>query len=291
MIRLVGWCEGQRARLTKIRKARVERGRDPLAPVTLDGFALPCSDSQEFEVFAAVVGARNAEAFRARVYRYVATRAAQTGEILVARGQFGPIVLSRAGDLVTRQLGEKVYDALVESGLVEPLRGRRGGGTCGATSAATATPLSQATEKDSSPGIPSPAKEASPGTAGFEGGGAAASEALPGSPKRERAQPPRARTGTVGDAERARLDAEGPVVRALNEAALVGGDVGAAAQKLVRELPRRPDWRQRAEAVIAAAAATVSGEPHDGAAAEPLDEVPAGAGVDSTAGKNGRGPR
>ena len=121
MIRIVDWTQRNKARLNHCRKVRLDRGLDPMAPVVLDGYSATSSPGVPFLKFADAVGLRNAEALWGRVNEYCASHCAQTGEIRVPRAEFGRSVLSRGTDPISRSFGERIYDALVESGLAQAL--------------------------------------------------------------------------------------------------------------------------------------------------------------------------
>lgn len=128
MIRICDWTKRNTARLNHARTVRLDRGLDPMAPIALDGFTMNTAPSKCFLLFAEAVGLRYAEAFWQRVNEYCASRCAQTGEIRVPRKEFGRAVLSKGLDPIGRSMGEKVYDALVNSGLAALIEDSIGAG-------------------------------------------------------------------------------------------------------------------------------------------------------------------
>jgi hypothetical protein len=121
-LHILGWTKANTARLSHLRKVRLGRGLEPMAPAVLDGYSASSSPSKGFLRFAELLGHyRTAEAFWHRVNEYCATHCAQTGMIHVAAERFGRVVLSRDLDPIGRAHGEVAYGALIDSGLAEEI--------------------------------------------------------------------------------------------------------------------------------------------------------------------------
>lgn len=125
MLRIRSWAKWQRGIISTVRKSRETRQKngqdvDMDAPLSMQHISIATSWDRDFvDGFGQLVGQRNAETYFLRVLQYVALHDGFTGECPVDREEFGEIVLSRRRDRVSRKEGEKVYDALVASGLAE----------------------------------------------------------------------------------------------------------------------------------------------------------------------------
>lgn len=119
MIRLRNWVKWQGRGIADVRRMRESRGTSPERPYAMGWICVATSFGDEFRAFASIVGARNAESFLVRTLQYAGLHSAFGGEIHVSREAFGPIVLTREGDMISGKLGAKVYDALVGSSIAE----------------------------------------------------------------------------------------------------------------------------------------------------------------------------
>lgn len=147
-IRLRSWAKWQAAMLAKVRstrKARVARGESPpesmTAPLSMQSVMIAAVfDDEHFGAFAERVGGACAETYFLRVCQFVANGHGLTGECPIKRERFAAIVLSRAWHIVPRKTGELVYDALLSSGIAQPITDTTGSASCGETCGATGGP-------------------------------------------------------------------------------------------------------------------------------------------------------
>lgn len=124
MLSIRNWEKWQGRGVADVRRKREQRGTTSERPYAM-GYVFVASslDAEHFGTFAELVGGAVAESYLIRVLQYVALHAALAGEVRVRRERFGPIVLSRAWDIVSIEAGAAVYDALVASRIAEPLGG------------------------------------------------------------------------------------------------------------------------------------------------------------------------
>lgn len=145
MLHIRSWEKHQNAVIAKAkwtRQDRVEKGKAPPESLTsalsIQSVSVACVLDENFAEFAERVGGSVAESYLLRTLQYVANGHALDGVVPVPREKFGAIVLSRHWHIVSRRIGETVYDALLASGIAtihEPSvggsTGRSSGGTSG----------------------------------------------------------------------------------------------------------------------------------------------------------------
>jgi len=128
MIRISAWHTWQgnviHAAL-RTRRTRLKAAGADLAlvgqPLSIASVSVAAKFDADFQTFAARLGRPDADALFLRVLQYAAQGHGLAGTVPVPRSHFGAIVLARAWHVVSRKLGEAVYDALIESGLATPL--------------------------------------------------------------------------------------------------------------------------------------------------------------------------
>lgn len=125
MIRIRAWHRWQGPVIhAVIRSRRSRNGVDPkdvFRPLSIHSVSVSARLDADFLRFAEILGRRDADALWLRVLQYAATTHAGRGDVPVARKTFAVLVLSRPWNTVKKSVGEAVYDALLESGLAEPL--------------------------------------------------------------------------------------------------------------------------------------------------------------------------
>src|SRR3990167_6036648 len=81
-------------------------------PSSIEWMKVAATWSQDFVLFACDLQDPCADAYMVRLLQYAATHAADTGRIDIPRQLFGPLVLSVRWAVVSRETGERVWDAL-----------------------------------------------------------------------------------------------------------------------------------------------------------------------------------
>lgn len=117
MIRFRKWAEHNKSAIKDIIRTRTKRGVRVDAPVAMTKVLLVVKFDANFERFASTVGGEMAETYFLRAIQYAADRDGFLGSIRVPRDRFGAVVLSRQWHQCSRASGEKVYDALLSSGI------------------------------------------------------------------------------------------------------------------------------------------------------------------------------
>lgn len=121
MLKLRSWDKWQGRGIADVRRMRETRGTSPDRPYAMGYVILATALDEDFRAFAEIVGGKVAETYFVRVVQYAGLNAAFSGEVKVRRALFGPVVLTREWDVVSAAAGQRVYDALISSGLAEPL--------------------------------------------------------------------------------------------------------------------------------------------------------------------------
>lgn len=123
-IRIKAWEKWQGACISRVKRNRKWRNEsaahpnsDVNGPFSMQSVSVSTSFDADFVRFLAEFPRRSGEAFWLRTLQYAGLHGAMFGTIDVDRRLFGPIVLSRPWDVVSRALGAKVYDALLAHGL------------------------------------------------------------------------------------------------------------------------------------------------------------------------------
>ena len=116
MLRIAKWHEWQAAPLTKIRGKRRENNVAENAPYAMPKVFVASALDGRFVEFAESVGS-NAEAYFLRTLQYAALHDPFGGTVNVRREAFGPIVLTRAWDVVSKSKGCAVFDAFMATGI------------------------------------------------------------------------------------------------------------------------------------------------------------------------------
>lgn len=117
MLRIRSWEKWQGRAMKELLAKRRVRGQDLGLPVALIYFRMATHLGKEFLHFARLVRGRAAETFLVRVLQYLAERGSREGSVEVSRERWGAVVLSREWDRVTLKVGQRVHDALIESGI------------------------------------------------------------------------------------------------------------------------------------------------------------------------------
>lgn len=118
MLRIAKWHDWQAAPLTKIRGKRKENKVAENAPYAMPKVFVASALDGRFVDFAESVGS-NAESYFLRTLQYVALHDPFGGTVNVRREAFGPIVLTRAWDVVGKAKGCLIFDAFLATGIGE----------------------------------------------------------------------------------------------------------------------------------------------------------------------------
>lgn len=110
------WKKWQGAAITKVLSVRRTRKVPLDAPYAMVYVSVASSLGGDFVRFAEHLGP-GAESYFVRTLQYAALNGALCGEVRVPREAFGPVVLTRSWDIVSAELGARVYDAFLASGL------------------------------------------------------------------------------------------------------------------------------------------------------------------------------
>jgi len=121
MLSITKWHDWQAAPLTKIRGKRKENRVSASAPYAMPKVFIASALDGRFVEFADAVGP-NAEGYFLRVLQYVALHDPFGGTVNVRREAFGPIVLTRAWDVVGKAKGCAVFDALLSTGIATAIQ-------------------------------------------------------------------------------------------------------------------------------------------------------------------------
>lgn len=123
MIRFRRWREHNRRALKDVADKREKRGIPASAPLAMQKVIVATHLDAQFADFADRVGGAVAETYFLRAMQYAAEHDGHDGSIRVSRERFGPTVLGRPWQMVSKETGKKVYDALLRSTICVPIDG------------------------------------------------------------------------------------------------------------------------------------------------------------------------
>jgi hypothetical protein len=126
LLLITRWADWQRPVLKTVVSKRMKRGTDMHKPYSLPWFAVSAAFADHggrgsFLRFAELVGGRAAETFWIRVLQYVAATDPFRGSLAVRPETLGRSALARPWDGVSADVGRRVYQALIDSGLAEEI--------------------------------------------------------------------------------------------------------------------------------------------------------------------------
>ena len=120
-LRIRSWVKYQGPTIKKVLRSRRARNMDESLPYAMSSVTMTTSWDTHSAQFAALANTKQPEAYLHRVMAYAALHSSLHGLLDTPPEMFGPVVLSNRFECVSVARGKRMYAALVESGICEPV--------------------------------------------------------------------------------------------------------------------------------------------------------------------------